>query len=74
MPLFLSVSEAVTKKLLCAFVLSTLLPKISSFKTLKLKGPDQCCHSVRLILQTPRSAYITPLLHCLHWLSVKQRI
>ena len=71
-------SEDVTKKLLCAFVLSRLdycnlllagCPKYLLSKLQKVQN-----NAARLISRTTRSAHVTPMLHFLHLLSIEQRI
>ena len=71
-------SEDVTKKLLCAFVLSRLdycnsflagCPKYLLSKLIKVQN-----NAARLIFRTTRSAHVTPMLHSLHLLPTKQRI
>ena len=71
-------SEDVTKKLLCAFVLSRLdycnsllagCPKYLLSKLQKVQN-----NTARLISRTTRSAHVTPMLHSLHWLPIEQRI
>ncbi len=71
-------SEDVTKKLLCAFVLSRLdycnsllagCPKYLLSKLQKVQN-----NAARLIFRTTRSAHVTPMLHSLHWLPIEQRI
>ena len=71
-------SEDVTKKLLCAFVLSRLdycnsllayCPKYLLSKLQKVQN-----NAARLIFRTTWSAHITPMLHSLHWLPIEQRI
>ena len=71
-------SKDVTKKLLCAFVLSRL-----DFCSLLLAGcpkyflsklPNVQSNAARLIFRTSRSAYVTPMLPSLHWLPSEQRI
>ena len=63
-------SEAVTKTLLCAFVLSKLdycnsllagWPKYFLSKLQKVQN-----NAARLIFRTTRSAHVTPMLHSLH--------
>ena len=71
-------SEDVTKKLLCAFLLSRLdycnsllsgCPKYLFCKLQKIKN-----NAARLIFRTTRFVHVTPMLHSLHWLPVEQRI
>ena len=71
-------SEDVTRKLLCVFVLS----RLDYFSSL-LAGCPKCLlsklqkaqnNAARLIFITTRSAHVTPLLHSLHWLPTEQRI
>ena len=71
-------SENVTKKLLCAFVLSRLdycnsllsgCPKYLLSKLQKVQN-----NAARLIFRTTRSAHVTPMLHSLHWLPIEQMI
>ena len=73
-------SEDVTKKLLCAFVLSRLdycnpllagCPKYLLSKLQKVQN-----NAARLIFRTTRSAHVTPnpMLHSLPWLPIEQRI
>ena len=71
-------SEDVTKKLLCAFVLSRLgycnsllagCPKYLLSKLQKVQN-----NAARLIFRPTRSAHVTPMLHSLHWLPIEQRI
>ena len=71
-------SKDVTKKLLCMFILSRLdycnslsvgCPKYLLSKLQKVQN-----NAARLIFRTTRSAHVTPMLHSLHWLPVKQRI
>ena len=73
-----SLSEDVTKKLLCAFVLSRLdycnsllagCLRHLLFKLLKIQN-----NAARLIFRTTRSAHVNPMLHSLHWLPTEQRI
>ena len=71
-------SEDVTKKLLCAFVLSRLdycnsfladCPKYLLSKLQKVQNND-----ARLLSRTTSSALVTPMLHSLQWLPTEQRI
>ena len=71
-------SEDVTKKLLCAFVLSrldycnALLAGCPNYLLSKLQKVHN--NAARLISITTRSAHVTPMLHSLHWLPIEQRI
>ena len=71
-------SEDVTKKLLCAFVLSRLDYCNSHLagcpKYLLSKLPKVQNNAARLMFRTTRSAHIILMLHSLHWLSIEQRI
>ena len=71
-------SEDVTKKLLCAFVLSRLdycnsllagYPKYLLSKLQKVQN-----NAARLIFRTTRSAHVILMLHSLHWQPTEQRI
>ena len=71
-------SEDVTKKLLCAFVLSRLdycnsllagCPEYFLSKHQKVQN-----NAARLIFRTTRTAHFTLMLHSLHWLPTEQRI
>ena len=70
--------EDVTKKLLCAFDLSrldycnSLLAGRPKYFLSKLQNIQN--NAARHILRTPRSSYVTPQLHSLHWFPVEQRI
>ena len=71
-------SEDVTKKLLCAFVLSRL-DYCNSFladcpKYLLSKLQKVHSNAARLIFRTTRSAHVTSMLHSLRWLPIEQRI
>ena len=70
-------SEDVTKKLLCAFVLSRLdycnSPLAGCPKYLLSQLPKVQNNAARLIFRTTRSAHVTPMLHSLHWLPIEQR-
>ena len=71
-------SEDVTKKLLCAFVLSRL-DYCNSFladcpKYLLSKLQKVHSNAARLVFRTTRSAHVTSMLHSLRWLSIEQRI
>ena len=69
-------SEDVTKKLLCAFVLSrldycnSLLPGCPKYLLSEL--PKVQNNAARLIFRTTRSAHVTLMLHSLHWLPIEQ--
>ena len=71
-------SEDVTKKLLCAFVLSRpdycnpLLAGCPKYLLSKLQKVEN--NAARHISRTTRSARVTPMLHSLHWLPIEQRI
>ena len=71
-------SEDVTKKLLCALVLSrldycnSLLVRCPKYLLSKLQKVQN--NAARLIFRTTRSAHVTPMLHSLHWLPIEQRI
>ena len=71
-------SEDVTKKLLCVFVLSrldycnSLLAGCHKYLLSKLQKVQN--NAARLIFRTTRSAHVTPMLHSLHWLPTEQRI
>ena len=71
-------SEHVTKKLLCALVLSRLDYCNSLLagcpKYLLSKLPKVQNNASRLIFRTTRSAHVTPMFHSLHWLPIEQRI
>ena len=71
-------SEDVTKKLLCAFVLSRLDYCNSLLagcpKRLLSKLPKVQNNAARLIFRTTRSAHLTPMLHSFHWLPIEQSI
>ena len=71
-------SEDVTKKLLCAFVLSRLDYCNSLLagcpKYLLSELPKVLNNAARLIFRTTRFAHVTPMLHCLRWLPIEQRI
>ena len=71
-------SEDVTKKLLCAFVLSRLGYCNSLLagcpKYLLSKLPKVQNNAARLIFRPTRSAHVTPMLHSLHWLPIEQSI
>ena len=73
-----SLSEDVTKKLLCVFVLSRLdycnSLLVDCPKYLLSKLPEVQNSAARLIFRTTRSAHVTPMLHSLHWLPTGQRI
>ena len=70
--------EDVTKKLLCALVLSrldycnSLLVGCAKYFLSKLQKVQD--NAAKLIFRTTRSAHITPMLHSLHWLPTEQRI
>ena len=71
-------SEDVTKKLLCPFVLSRL-DYCNSFlsgcpKYLYSELQKVQTNAARLIFRTTRSAHVTPMPHFLHWLPIEQRI
>ena len=72
----------VSKKLLCAFVLSRLdycnslsegCPKYLLFKLQKVLQKVRN-NAARLVFRTTRSTHVTPMLHSLHWLPTGQRI
>ena len=71
-------SEDVSKKLLCAFVLSrldycnSLLAGCPKYFLSKLRKVQT--NAARLIFRTTRSAHVTYMLHSLHWLPIEQRI
>ena len=71
-------SKDVTKKLLCAFVLSrvdycnSLLVSCPKYLLSNLRKVQK--YAARLIFRTTRSAHVTPMLHSLHWLPIEQRI
>ena len=71
-------SEDVTKKLLCAFVLSrlnycnSLLAGCPQYLLSKLQKVQN--NAASLIFRTTSSAPVTPMLHSLHWLPIEQRI
>ena len=71
-------SEDVTNKLLCVFVLSRLDYCNSLLagcpKYLLTKLPKVQNNAARLIFRTTRSTHVTPMLHSLHWLLIEQRI
>ena len=71
-------SEVVTKKLLCAFVLSRLDHWKSLLagcpKYLLSKLPKVQNNAARLIYKKSRSAHVILMFHSLHWLPIEQRI
>ena len=71
-------SEDLTKKLLCVFVLSrldycnSLLAGCPNYHLSKLQKVQNS--AARFIFRTTRSAHATPMLHSLQWLPIEQRI